>query len=536
MILCRAFLHDYNNYGLHGKSAVISPNFGGGPPSPGREAANCYLFMMDFLKRFFSTDGFMPHGMCYEWDPVVIWLHVISDGLITLAYYSIPITLLYFVHKRRDLQFSWIFLCFAVFIIACGTTHLMEIWNIWHPAYWLSGSIKVVTAASSAITAILLVRLIPQALSLPSLRAMQKAEDTLRSSEERFRLFVDAVQDYALVMLDPSGYVISWNAGAQRIKGYKADEIIGQHFSRFYLPEATEKGHPDEELRIAATEGRYAEEGWRVRKDGSRFLADVLITAMRNDSGELCGFATIARDITERKKTEQESEKRRGRLDAILSSSLDGIIVFEAVRDELGQLRDLRFAMINTAAEKLMRLNASDLLGRTTLEKLPALVIDGLFEKFARIIEEDVALDFEHQSLGSGPPRWYRLAGVKLGDGLALSFTEITGPQAFRAQLQEAKEHAEFADNAKSEFLANMSHEIRTPMNGVIGMTALLLDTGLDVEQREFAETIRASGETLLTIINDILDFSKMEAGQLPFQELDFDLRKVVGGYLGNNG
>ncbi len=78
--------------------------------------------------------------MCYEWDPIIIWLHVISDGLITVAYYSIPITLFYFVHKRRDLQFGWIFLCFAVFIIACGTTHFMEIWNIWHPLYWLSGA------------------------------------------------------------------------------------------------------------------------------------------------------------------------------------------------------------------------------------------------------------------------------------------------------------------------------------------------------------------------------------------------------------
>src|SRR5476651_784461 len=110
---------------------------------------------MGFIERLFSTNGFMPHGCCYAWNPAVIWLHVVSDGLITLAYYSIPLTLLYFVRKRKDLQFSWIFVCFAVFIVACGTTHLMEIWNIWHPVYWLSGGIKAVTAVASIITAIL---------------------------------------------------------------------------------------------------------------------------------------------------------------------------------------------------------------------------------------------------------------------------------------------------------------------------------------------------------------------------------------------
>ncbi len=309
---------------------------------------------------------------------------------------------------------------------------------------------------------------------------MLKAGDSLRASEERFRLFVDAVEDYALLMLDTAGRVISWNAGAERIKGYKTDEIIGHHFSCFYLPEDIEKGDPDEQLRTAATEGRYAEESWRVRKDGSRFLADILITAIHNEIGKLCGFAKITRDITESKKTEQELEKSRGRLDAILSSSLDGIIVLEAVRDELGVVRDLRFAMINPAAETLTRLDASEVVGHTVLEKFPTFAADGLLEKFTRIIEESVSLDFEQKFLHGGQSVWYRLAGVKLGDGLALNFTDITTRKLFEQQLQEAKEHAEFADNAKSEFLSNMSHEIRTPMNGVIGITEMLLDTALD--------------------------------------------------------
>jgi signal transduction histidine kinase len=184
--------------------------------------------------------------------------------------------------------------------------------------------------------------------------------------------------------------------------------------------------------------------------------------------------------------------------------------------------------MVNPATEKLIGQNASDLLGHTLLEKFPNVVTDGLFEKFARIVDKNETLDFEHLSSESDSPRWYRLAGVKLGDGLAVSFSEISTRKRYEQQLQEAKEHAELTDSAKSDFLANMSHEIRTPMNGVIGMTGLLLDTNLDTEQRRLAETTRNSAESLLTLINDILDFSKIEAGQMVFEEIDFDLRKLV--------
>jgi signal transduction histidine kinase len=135
---------------------------------------------MEFIERLFSTYGFMPHGCCYSWNPAVIWLHVISDGLITLAYYSIPLTLIYFVRKRKDLMFDWMFICFAVFIVSCGTTHLMEILNIWHPTYWLSGVIKAITAIASIATAILLIRLVPKALALPSPEQLRKSNEALQ--------------------------------------------------------------------------------------------------------------------------------------------------------------------------------------------------------------------------------------------------------------------------------------------------------------------------------------------------------------------
>lgn len=135
---------------------------------------------MDFIRRIFSTDGFMPHGCCYIWNPHVIWLHVISDAVITLAYYSIPLALIYFVRHRKDLAFDWIFICFATFIVACGTTHAMEILNIWYPTYWLSGIIKAITAIVSIATAILLIRLVPQALALASPQQLRENNEALQ--------------------------------------------------------------------------------------------------------------------------------------------------------------------------------------------------------------------------------------------------------------------------------------------------------------------------------------------------------------------
>jgi signal transduction histidine kinase/CheY-like chemotaxis protein len=148
--------------------------------------------MFDVVGAFFADPDFMPHGMCYLWRPGILSLHVISDALIALAYFSIPFTLLYFVHARRDLQFNRMFVCFAVFIVACGTTHLLEVWVIWYPAYWLSGIVKAITALASVPTAIMLVRLVPQALQLPSPSALRAANAELqREIAERKRAEAD---------------------------------------------------------------------------------------------------------------------------------------------------------------------------------------------------------------------------------------------------------------------------------------------------------------------------------------------------------
>jgi PAS domain S-box-containing protein len=132
----------------------------------------------------------------------------------------------------------------------------------------------------------------------------QRNSETPAHSEELFRLMVEAVRDYAIFALDTEGHVMSWNPGAERIKGYSAQDIIGSHFSRFYTDEDLQSGKPKMELRVAIKEGKYEEEGWRVRKDGSLFWANVLITAIRDKTGTLRGFAKVTRDLTERRAAE----------------------------------------------------------------------------------------------------------------------------------------------------------------------------------------------------------------------------------------
>ncbi|WP_199339844.1 hybrid sensor histidine kinase/response regulator [Nostoc sp. FACHB-892] len=138
---------------------------------------------------FFTSGSFIPHGHCYLWQTNLVWLHILSDGFIALAYYSIPATLYYFVRKRQDLPFDWIFLLFSAFIVACGTTHLIEIWTLWYPTYWVSGFVKAITALISVITALQLMPLVPQALALPSPAQLEQANQELKTQiAERLRV------------------------------------------------------------------------------------------------------------------------------------------------------------------------------------------------------------------------------------------------------------------------------------------------------------------------------------------------------------
>jgi PAS domain S-box-containing protein len=284
---------------------------------------------MPFFSQMFGEAGLTPHGFCLLWQPALIWLHVFSDTVIGLSYYAIPLGLAYFVWKRQDIAFGWIFWMFAAFIFACGTTHFVEVWTLWHPDYGIQGLVKLVTAAISLATAVLLWPLIPRLVELPSRKQLGQANEELhrqiqqrnealerlrqseeqRRLEERHRLLLESVADYSIVMLDPQGCVTNWSTGAERIKGDTTQEIAGQHFSVFYPPEDQAHGLPLQELEIAAREGRFETEAWRMRKDGSRFWASVVIHPVTDEAGQLVRFANVMRDITARRQHQEELQR-----------------------------------------------------------------------------------------------------------------------------------------------------------------------------------------------------------------------------------
>ncbi len=290
----------------------------------------------------------MPHGQCYLWTPSLLWLHALSDGLIGLAYFSIPLTLLHVVRKRRDLPYPWIFVMFGVFIVACGTTHLLEVWTIWNSHYYLTGALKAFTAAVSVATAVMLYRVMPEAVQLAGpaeLRRLNEgleervrgrtaeleaANTRLRTEAEQRRqaeaelqaamqasarlAAIVASSEDAVVGSTLDGVVTDWNHAATRIFGYEPEEIVGRPL-RLLIP-ADRSAEEDEKNLADLTTGSVPRpfETRRRRKDGSLVDVSVLISPIRGSDGRVVGFSKVARDITERLRAERHRQELERRL------------------------------------------------------------------------------------------------------------------------------------------------------------------------------------------------------------------------------
>ena len=372
----------------------------------------------------------------------------------------------------------------------------------------------------------------------------RQVEEALRKSEEHLRLLVDGVRDYAIFMLDPSGQVASWNQGAERIKGYKANEIIGRHFSCFYPPEELQNGKPERELQKAIAEGHYAEEGWRIRKDGSRFWAHVEITALRDNTGKLRGFSKVTRDVTEQRRAEELLRESEQRLTLASTSGEVGVWDLDLIADQAwrslqhDRIFGYEFLLPNWGKEIFSRHvvpEDRELVQRRFEEAFQ----NGHLEFECRIIRADQAMRWisskgEVVRNEQGQP--IRMMGVvtdvterKRAEEEKRKFMDRLA--ASNQELELRNREVERVTKLKSKFLASMSHELRTPLNAIVGFSDLLAEGtpgDLNDKQKRFVNHIKQGSAHLLQLINDILDLSKIEAGQLDLRCEDFQIKTAL--------
>ncbi len=375
------------------------------------------------------------------------------------------------------------------------------------------------------------------------MRRFQAAEEKARESEERFRLILETSVIEAIYMLDPDGNVESWNAAAERIKGYTPGEIIGQNFAVFFTPEDLARGEPARELGIARDTGKFATEAWRVRKDGSQFLARVAISAIRKDDGALRGFAKVTYDVTDR----QIADEQRA---IIIESAPNGMMIV----DEAGII-----TLANSQVELIFGYAVGTLVGRSVDILVPEAfhVTQGESGSAFTGGRSDRALAPARQLTGrkrDGSPVTIEimLSPVKTPRGriVVASLFDITERTRRAAEeheaetleravmastnasvmllarhLEAARDEAEEASRAKSRFLTGITHELRTPLHGIIGYAELLsLEGGLNSTQAGRVAAMMAAGEHLLGMINAVLDLSQIEADRLELYPDEIEL------------
>lgn len=370
----------------------------------------------------------------------------------------------------------------------------------------------------------------PKGAPFKSIGGIAIADD----SERLHKLMVETVRDYAIFALDPTGHIATWNAGARRIKGYAPDEIIGQHFSIFYPPADVIAGKPDAELVVAAREGRFEDEGWRIRKDGSRFWANVIITALYDPSGEVIGFAKVTRDLTERRRAQEEVRASEERLRLLVQSVTDYALF----------MLDTRGCIVswNEGAQRMKGYTAAEIIGQHFSLFYPIEEVDLCApEDELHLAAKNGRVQREGWRIRKDGTRFWAnivITSIRNAERELIGYAKITRDLTDQRAAQDRAiadarrvAEAEAANRAKSEFLAAMSHELRTPLNAIGGYVDLL-DVGiagpLTQQQTAFLERVRSSQQHLLGIINDLLNYSRIEAGHLNYQVREIPLSASI--------
>jgi PAS domain S-box-containing protein len=352
-------------------------------------------------------------------------------------------------------------------------------------------------------------------------RASRRQNET---SERQFELLVSSISDYAIFLLSPEGIIQTWNRGAERLKGYTEPEIIGRHFDTFYPREDREQRRPDEALRLAAREGRYEEEGWRIRKDGSRFWANVVITAIRDETGELVGFGKVTRDLTSRRLGEEQLRLTVAELRAANEELVQFRRMVASVRDYAVFMLDPGgyITTWNTGAERIKGYSAEDIIGRhfstfyTAEDRLRGHPADEL-----EIASREGSYEEEGWRIRKDGSRFWAsvtITAVRNEHGVLVGFTKVTRDLSARREaeqeLRRAQERLERSNLELERFAAVSAHDLREPLATVAAFAELLDERDgqvLSDSGREMLTHISGSVARMQGLVDDLLNYALLQ-------------------------
>lgn len=377
-------------------------------------------------------------------------------------------------------------------------------------------------------------------LLLRDISERKALELDLRKSEERYRLMVEGVRDYAIFMLDPKGYILTWNDGAQYTKGYSANEIIGRHFSTFYTAEDLEDGKPARELKIAIATGKYEEEGWRVKKDGSVFWANIVITSLYNEQNELIGFSKVTRNLTERKQNEENLRQSEERYRSLVEQISDyGIFMM----DEKG-----RIISWNEGARKIKGYEAGEIIGKYFSIFYPEEdILNGKPQYELKVAQKEGKYEEEGWRLRKDRTKFWAniiITAIYNNKGILIGYSKITRDlterkEAERAlreshdnyrlladQLKQTNTQLTYANQELEQFTSIVSHDLQEPIRTIKSFLQLIdmkLDEGQSNELKNYIGKSIQAATRMRELIQNLLNYSQLSKGQIVEEEVKVD-------------
>jgi PAS domain S-box-containing protein len=485
----------------------------------------------EFWSRLFDTQDFHQPWEHALWNTGLGFALMAAHLATALAYFTIPVLVLFFLMRLKEVRWSRLWFLFFVLLVIGGLVHFLSASTFWWPAYRFHVVVNVAMAAISWVAVIALIPIIPRLLQSKSpeefshqLVKREEAEQALKESEALYQSLVEGLP-LNVLRKDPFGRFIDANQRFCETLGRPLAEIIGKTDADFFPEEQAAKYRRDDERVMATGESMEVIESF-FKPDGGKMYVQVLKAPVRGAHGRIVGVQGMFWDITQRMAAEEAVRQSDARFRTLVQSSVIGVFVAR-LDGSIVEANDEFLHIVGYSRDDLTT-------GKLRWDSItPPEFHEADRERVKQLATARTLPPFEKEYLHKDGHRVPVLLGVTMLEGSATDCVcfavDIARQKQTEQELKAAKEAADLANEAKSQFLANMSHEVRTPMNAIIGMTELVLNTPLQPKQAEYLRMVLQSGEALLNVINDVLDFSKIESGKVELEHEPFALRDCVG-------